>query len=454
MSSFGLFLHQSNITDISTQGAGLPDSSIRFTAAPRAAMWVLSRDADPSLADGIKYETAIGGGLWVRNVSLGTPGANFQDTWYVDFDNGDNAADGLTLATAVGNLDEVSARWGAQVIDGSITPVVMVHVIGNSSANHTFSPVMVNIALVIIIGTRTNTAGLSGTLTTYQNWNGATKTQCEFSWSGLTGTWTAGQFLALPSLGNVSVIAGKDIGSKTAVSCDAVNVDGWFPTPGAAVGFQGYNFNALSGKIICSPAGTGVLVFQDIQLGQGDAIDLHWVSINGKDGAQVTFIGCRLYGVDNYNLVLAGAVGCYIVGWRNNGRDLMQGNIHDTIGGATYGVHSQGFSDIIDHVLLLGLPGVEESGYCLIEQDCSCYGGFAGWLVRGKLRINGSFWVKNVNAAGNVLQAQCGGVAVYLDATKIGSTGTAPTTLYVVPGATSATLPVVATTRLSGIVQL
>lgn len=458
MSGFGVIFGQSSgvstITDISAEGNGLTDGTVKFTAPPRAAMWILNRNADLSLADGIRYIAAVGGGLWIRDITLGSPGANFQDTWYVDFDNGDNTADGLTPATALASTDEVQARWGQQVIDGAITPVVIVNVAGNSSATHVFAPVMTNIALVYFVGTRTDTPGLSGTLTTYQNWNAATKTQCEFSWSSLPSTWTAGQFLALPSLGNVSVIAGKDVGSKTAVSCDAFDGDNWISVDGAAVGFQGYTFNSLTGKLKLSPAGNGVLVFQDIQLGNADAIDLHWLQIDGRDSAQVTFVGCRIYGVDTFNDNLAAAVGCYIVGWRNYGRDALQGTIHDSVGGAIYRVHENAFSDIWDHVLLFGIPSVDESGYLLVETDCSCYNAFAGWNVRGKMRIDGSFWVKNANASGWVLKTEVGGVICYSNASGIGSTGTPPTNLYVVPGATSGTLPLVATARLSGIVQL
>ena len=455
MSGFGFpYNNNDTVVNISTEGLGLANGVIRYTAPPRFAMWILNRNLNTSIVDDVKYIAAVGGGVWVRNTSLGTPGANFQDTWYVDFDNGDNNADGLTLSTAVKNIDEVQARWGDQVIDGSVTPSVFVHIAGNNADNHVFAPKMKNIALIFITGTRVNTPGLSGTLTTFQNWNGSTKTQCEFSWSSLPSTWTAGQFLSLPSLGNVSVVVGRDIGSKTAVSCGPVDFDSFSPINGSAVAFQGYNFNALSGKHVISPSGEGVLIFQDLELGTSSASDLHWIHISEGNAAQVSFIGCRLYGVDTYNVTLSAAVGCYIVGWRNYGIDLMQGNIHDSVGGAIFRVHETGFSDIIDHVLLLGVPSIDESGYLLIETDCSCYNAFSGWIVQGKMKINGSFWVRNANTAGNVLQTKSAGVVVYADATKIGATGSTPTNLYVVPGAVSGTLPLVATSRLSGIVQL
>jgi|SRR6185436_1173066 len=444
------------IADISTQGDGLPDGTVKFTSPPRAAMWTLNKNIDSSKADGIKYIAARGGGVWIRNMANGSPGANLQDTWYVNFDTGNNNADGLTPSTAVKNVDEIQARWGNQIIDGYFTPSVFIHISGNDSKPHTFSPCMSNFVLIYFKGTRINTPGLSGTLTTYQNWNGNTKTQCEFSWSSLIGTWTPGQFLSLPSLGNVSVVVGRDIGSKTAVSCDAVDLDNIASVDGAAVTFQGYSFNKLNGKISLSPSGEGTLIFQDIQLGDPDNIDLHWVNITGTNGGggQVLFIGCSIYGVDNYNDTLAAAVGCYIVGWRNYGRDLMLGNIHDSVGGAIYRVHEQGFSDIISNVLLLGVPSIDPSGALLIESNCSCYNAFQGWLVKGEIEIDGSFWVKNANINGSVLQVTAGAKVTYTDAAKIGSTGTSPTNRYVVPGASSNTLPLVSPNSLCGIIKL
>lgn len=456
MSSFSFMCDQNTVTDIATQGNGLIDFSVRFTSAPRTAMWILNRNANPALADNIKYVAAIGGGLWIRNMTLGSAGANFQNTWYVNFNTGNNNADGLTLSTPVKSINEVQARWGDQVIDGYLVPFVEIFVAGNTDESFRLTPKFSNHAVVIIYGTRTNIIGLNGTFTTFQNWNGATKTQCEFSYSSLATSWTAagavGNFLAIPSLGDVSVIVGKDLGSKTALSCGPCDVTNFFPVDASTIAFQGYTVNKISANTLyIAPEGLGVLIFKDIELGNN--VDLHCIEVFGS--AQTTFSGCRIFGLDNYAPVSTGAVGSMLVGWRNYGIDLLLCNVHDSVGGAILRVHETGFTDILSNILMLGVPSIDLGGVLLIEEDASTFGAFQGFIVNGKMQINGSFWAKNANASGNVLQVTAGAFVTYADATKIGATGSVPTSLYRLPGPlVSNTLPFVATSSLSGIVKV
>ena len=440
---------------ISDQGSGLPDASIRFTAYPRAAMWILNRGIDEALVDpkGVTSVLAQGGGLWIRNIGLGCPGAHLQDTWEIDLDSGADDADGIIDPLLT--IEELNARLGKQQINGIYTPVVTVNIVGSDDDPHLFAPCGTNFALFYIKGTRTNTPGLSGTLDTYDNWDADSKTICTFSWDDLPSTWTSGQFLSLPSLGDdVIVIAGQDIGSKTAVSCDAFDVVNWTPIAGDAVAFQGYTTNTLSGKISFAPDGEIVVIVQDLTLGQDDSLDLHWVQVDGTNSAQVTFVACTLYGVDTYNPKLCGAIGCYIVGWRNFGNDLVQSTIHDSVGGAIFRVHERGFSDIIDHVLLLDTASVDEGGTLLIEQDTASYGATQGWLVHGKARIDYAYWIEDSSVGGSVLQTTSGGIIKYVNAAKIGATGSTPTNLYKAGDTNSATLPAGDTNKLTGIIPI
>lgn len=441
-------------------GQSIPSSDRSRLLALGAVIWpdsdpyvaAASRDALAALARG---DVAAAQRLMIIGVirSLkGTmvPGWNTVSQVFVDYAVGSNANDGLTAVTPLADLDEYGRRLGDQIIDAAVTPMVRISVKGSKQASFRFAPRTRGFVVIWVVGTRAPlTVPLSGTLTTFQGWNAGTKTQCEFSFSGLPTSWTAsgavGRFLSLPSLGSVSLVVGKDLGSNTALSCGPFDTNNFEPVVGSAVGFEAYTVNAITGDSIeFAPEGEGIVIVQDLELSRLG----FGFSVRGN--SQVTFLGCRLFGCEGYNFASTGAFCCYVDGWRNFARDLLQSNVHDSTNGPVLGPKPGGISDLISNVLCLGGSIVERGGSILIENDASSYGGSIGLLCYGRGRISGSFWARNASA--NIIQAAANAGVDYADASLIGSTGTAPSTPYACAGASGATLPQVNAARLSGIV--
>jgi hypothetical protein len=88
--------------------------------------------------DNLRYFTASPTGVWIRDISIGCPGANEVAEWFVS-PSGDDNNDGLTDLTPLQTIEEFQYRIGRQSIDGSTVGVAFVNILGDYSDGREYS---------------------------------------------------------------------------------------------------------------------------------------------------------------------------------------------------------------------------------------------------------------------------------------------------------------------------
>lgn len=339
------------IAAMSAAGPLLADGALVTTAGPRAARWTLSKSSSLS-PDGIRVIAAQGGGVWLRDLITGAPGAASVSAWFVA-SNGDDNADGLDVTSPVAHLDEVLARIGAQTVDGAQTPVVVISLDTSyvDAADKLIALHLANGATVVIFGTRVMAA--TATITAVTPWDDGTATIGSYTLSADLSAYL-GRFMRVvsgPNQGLRSPIA-KALGGNTFRGL-------WMNPNTYAVGepaigdiVEVLSIPKLSGNVRIQAIGDGTIGFQDVEVGVVGADH----SVRALE-AGVTFLSCIVHGLDFYEGVTLGIVaGCVTYDCRAYAEVQTFGSLHLSGGGAYLAARGNGVIQVVDRTLIQGGP--------------------------------------------------------------------------------------------------
>ncbi len=362
------------------------------------------------------------------------------------------------------SITEVLCRLGKQAIDGYGVGTVVVYLDGDFIGPLTIDVKLKNDGVLAFVGTRTVIS--SHTITAVTPFNTATGVVGSYTLSGapdLTGL--IGKFVRInagPRLGNKTSIvkalsAGVFRGTWADQAADGAAVE---PVVGDTVDI--YSVSKIVGdvRINSSPSGTngGTVVFQDVELGTPGAD--HSVVVSGR---QVTFIACRIYGLDVYEGVsLATLNVCHVTECRSYGFVNCQGSAFATVGGTNLSARGRGIVEVSTRCLVQGGGmtaghATEGPGHLRLGAPVACVDYAAPGLVvfpGATAQLDDTLTLRDSASSGLGVQVKSGGQVFYATGKPIVIVGTTPTNDYSVGGSlkAKAVIPYVEATNRAAVV--
>jgi hypothetical protein len=394
-------------------------------------------------------------GVWVRDLTIGEPGAASRSNWFVNtiIGNDDNAsgADDFQLAS----IQEVLYRIGDQPIDGQDptlihdngSGIVYVYIGGSFTEPLTVDLKFTNDGSIAFVGGRTVVT--SHTISAVTAWNDATGVIGSYTVSGTAlASGAAGKFARInagPRVGNkgpISKVITPGVGGvfRANFADQATNGAVLEPQVGDTIDVITYTPIAADIRIRSSVSGTngGTVYFEACELG-----------IPGQDhsvvveSGQASFTACTLHGLDFYEAVTDGLLNtCMLNECRSYGFVQASGCTFGTVGGANLSARGRGIFTVQTRCLVQGGGltaghATEGPGHirCAAPVACADYIGSAAMVFPGStIVLSDVLTARNSAVAPVGIQVMSGGQFLYATGKAPVIVGTNPTTDYKVGG--------------------
>jgi len=396
-------------------------------------------------------------GVWVRDLSIGEPGANSRGEWWVNptlgiaSDDNYSGADDFQLAS----IQEVLYRIGSQAIDGQDptlinqngSGIIYVYLGGSFNEPLTIDLKFTNDGAIAFVGNRTVVT--SHTISAVTAWNTTT---------GVIGSYTvSGTALSAGAAGKFARInAGARQGNKGPVAkVITAGVGGVFranfadqasngaviePQVGDTIDIITYTAIAADIRIRSQVAGTngGSVYFEACEL--GIAGQDHSVVV---ESGQANFTACVVHGLDFYEGVVYGGLNtCMVNECRSYGFVEATGSTFGTVGGANLNARGRGIFKVSSRCLLQGggmIAGHISEGpghiRCTSPVACADYIASAALVFPGStIVLDEVLTARDSASAPLAVQIMAGGQFFYATGKVPVIVGTTPTNDYKVGG--------------------